>query len=99
MNDHLQNKPDIGLSGPIEFYYIDEKSKPPYVIGALLCDRIIEKEGKDGLLKGFQNYGSNGGFLDYLNKNILDNKSLNKVLKDKIHSLSKDKKFDNKLGI
>lgn len=99
VNEYLQSNPHIDLSDPFEFYYMDEKTNPQYVIGALLCDLIIEKEGKDGLLKAFQNYGSNEELLDYLNKNILDNKSLNKVLKDKIHSLSKDKKYDNKLGI
>ena len=99
MNEYLQSHPHIDLSNPFEFNYIDEETNPQYVIGALLCDLIIEKEGKDSLLKVFQNYGSNEELLDYLNKNILDNKSLNKVLKDKIHTLSKDKKFDNKLGI
>lgn len=99
VNEYLQSHPHIDLSNPFEFNYIDEETNPQYVIGALLCDLIIEKEGKDGLLKVFQNYGSNEELLDYLNKNILDNKSLNKVLKDKIHTLSKDKKFDNKLGI
>lgn len=78
---------------------MDNETNPQYVIGALLCDLIIEKEGKNGLLKVFQNYGSNEELLDYLNKNILDNKPLNKVLKDKIHILSKEKKFENKLGI
>lgn len=99
VNEYLQSHPHIDLSNPFEFNYIDEETNPQYVIGALLCDLIIEKEGKDGLLKVFQNYGSNEELLDYLNKNILDNKSLNKVLKDKIHTLSKYKKFDNKLGI
>src|SRR5690606_24444678 len=99
VNEYLQSHPHIDLSNPFEFNYIDEETNPQYVIGALLCDLIIEKEGKDGLLKVFQNYGSNEELLDYLNKNILDNKSLNKDLKDKIHTLSKDKKFDNKLGI
>ncbi|MDO5635805.1 MAG: hypothetical protein Q4G18_00955 [Myroides sp.] len=99
VNEYLQSNPHIDLSDPFEFYYMDEKTNPQYVIGALLCDLIIEKEGKDGLLKAFQNYGSNEELLDYLNKNILDNKSLNKVLKDKIHILSKEKKFENKLGI
>lgn len=99
VNEYLQSNPHIDLSDPFAFYTMDNETNPQYVIGALLCDLIIEKEGKDGLLKAFQNYGANEELLDYLYKNILDNKSLNKVLKDKIHTLSKDKKFENKLGI
>ena len=99
VNKYLQSHPHIDLSDPFAFYTMDNETNPQYVIGALLCDLIIEKEGKNGLLKVFQNYGSNEELLDYLNKNILDNKPLNKVLKDKIHILSKEKKFENKLGI
>lgn len=78
---------------------MDEETNPQYVIGALLCDIIIEKKDKEGLLKVFEKYDTDEDLLNYLNKEILnDNESLNDVLRERIHTFSKDKKFKNSLG-
>lgn len=99
VENYLKTNKEVDLSNPFDFYFMDEETNPQYVIGALLCDIIIEKKGKEGLLKVFEKYGTNEELLNYLNKEILnDRESLNDVLRERIHTLSKDKKFKNRLG-
>jgi len=99
IDNYLKEHPEIDLSNPFDFYFMDEETNPQYVIGALLCDIIIEKKDKEGLLKVFEKYDTDEELLNYLNKEILnDNESLNDVLRERIHTFSIDKKFKNRLG-
>jgi hypothetical protein len=46
VNEYLSLHNEIDLSKPFEFYKLDEKTNPQYVIGAVLCDLILEKVEK-----------------------------------------------------
>ena len=46
VNECLQKNKQIDLSKPSDFYSLDEMTNPQYVVGAVLCDLIIEKGGK-----------------------------------------------------
>lgn len=99
IDNYLKANPEIDLSNPFDFYFMDEETNPQYVIGALLCDLIIERKGKGGLLEAFKNYSTNEQLLNHLNKDILfENESLNDVLKERIYLISKNNKFKNRLG-
>lgn len=99
IDNYLKANPEIDLSNPFDFYFMDEETNPQYVIGALLCDLIIERKGKNGLLETFKNHSTNEELLDHLNKEILfENESLNGVLKERINLISKNNKFKNRLG-
>lgn len=99
IDNYLKANPEIDLSNPFDFYFMDEETNPQYVIGALLCDLIIERKGKNGLLETFKNHSTNEELLDHLNKEILfENESLNGVLKERINLISKNNKFENRLG-
>ncbi|SEH82100.1 hypothetical protein SAMN02927937_01613 [Paenimyroides aquimaris] len=99
VGNYLKTNKEVDLSNPFDFYFMDKETNPQYVIGALLCDIIIEKKGREGLLRVFENYGTDEELLNYLNKEILnDNESLNDVLRERIHTFSTNKKFKNRLG-
>ena len=99
INNYLKANPEINLSNPFDFYFMDKETNPQYVIGALLCDLIIERKGKNGLLETFNKYSTNEELLNHLNKDVLlENESLNDVLKVKMNLISKNNKFENRLG-
>jgi len=99
IDSYLKKHPEIDLSSPFDFYFMDDETNPQYVIGALLCDLIIERKGKNGLLETFKKYSTNEELLNHLNKDILfENESLNSVLKERIRLISKNNKFNNRLG-
>ena len=98
VNDYLNKHSAIDLSNPFDFYYMDEETNPQYVIGALLCDLIIERKNKQELINVFKNDGTDEALLDYLKKDVLKpSESLDQVLRNKIKNISQQKKFKNKL--
>lgn len=99
VDQYLKINKNIDLSDPFSFNYMDEETNPQYVIGALLCDLIIEKEGKEGLLDVFRTHTTDKELLEYFNNVIVrSDESLNELLRRKIHIFSTDKKLTNKLG-
>lgn len=56
LKDHLSRHPDMDLSQHLETYknyYIQEDTNVPYVIGALLCERVVRAAGREGLFDIF----------------------------------------------
>lgn len=49
LNAYLENYPDIDISNPNEFWYMDEATNPQYAIQALICHLVFEKLGIEGL--------------------------------------------------
>lgn len=99
VDHYLEANNELDLSNPFDFHFMDEQTTPHYVIGAILCDLIVEKNGKNGLLDVFQNYKSNEELPYYLNNVVLDkDQSLDAVLREKIHLFTKGGKFKNRLG-
>lgn len=98
VNEYLEKNKEIDLSKPSNFYSLDEKTNPQYVIGAILCDIILEKGGKDLLIKAFQSTESDEKLMDFFKKYILaKNENLNDKIRKKIYEISKKDDFKNRL--
>ncbi|MFC7348209.1 hypothetical protein ACFQO9_15940 [Chryseobacterium zhengzhouense] len=98
VNEYLEKNKEISLSKPFDFYKLDENTNPQYVIGGLLCDLIIERQGKNGLIEAFKNTKSDEEFLQFLQSKVLKkNENLNDVLRKKIKEISKTDEFPNRL--
>ena len=54
MSRYLNDHPEIDLTAHINTYQqelIDGETSVPYMVGALLCERILRSHGKAGLLQ------------------------------------------------
>jgi hypothetical protein len=51
VNEYLLQHQDIDLNEFTEFYSMDSKTNPQYVIGAIICDEAMRKGGVDKLKK------------------------------------------------
>lgn len=97
-NDYLEQNKHIDLSKPFDFYKLDDKTNPQYVIGGLLCDLIIERKCKSGIIDAFKNTKSDEELIQFLQSKILKkNENLNDVLRKKIKEISKIGEFPNRL--
>ncbi|WP_417428940.1 hypothetical protein [Halpernia sp.] len=91
---YLKENIGINLSKPFDFYKLDEKTNPQYVIGAVICELILEKGGKKELINAFRNTKTDEDLIKYLKTNILrENENLNTVLRNKISEISKLDEF------
>jgi len=98
MNEYLEKNKEIDLSKPGDFYSLYEKTNPQYVIGAILCDIILEKGGKDLLIKAFQSTESDEKLMDFFKKYILaKNENLYDKIRKKIYEISKKDDFKSRL--
>ena len=98
VNEYLEKHQEINLSKPFDFFELDENTNPQYVIGAVLCDLILEKGGKAELISAFNSTKTDEDFLRYLNSKILKkNENLNSVLRRKISKTAKKDNFQNNI--
>ena len=98
VNEYLEKHQEINLSKPFDFFELDENTNPQYVIGAVLCDLILEKGGKAELISAFNSTKTDEDLLRYLNSKILKkNEDLNTVLRKRIEKIAKKDNFPNKI--
>lgn len=100
VNEYLLLHKEIDLSKPFDFYKLDEKTNPQYVIGALLCDLILEKGGKKELISAFQKTKTDVDLLNFLKNEIFKkNADMNVILRKKITEISNKNKFPENLQL
>jgi RNAse (barnase) inhibitor barstar len=98
VNEYLEKHHKINISKPFDFFELDENTNPQYVIGAVLCDLILEKGGKAELISAFNSTKTDEDLLRYLNSKILKkNEDLNTVLRKRIEKIAKKDNFPNKI--
>ncbi|MEC5395994.1 hypothetical protein [Bergeyella sp. RCAD1439] len=98
VNEYLQKHQEINLSKPFDFFELDENTNPQYVIGAVLCDLILEKGGKEELISAFKSTKTDEDLLIYLNTKILyNNENLNALLRKRIEKIAKKDIFPNRI--
>lgn len=99
VNKYLLENKQIDLSTPTSFNQLDDNTNPQYVIGALLCDLILEKGGKVELINAFKNTKTEKDLINYFNSKILKkNVNLNELLRKKINKISEEIDFPNRLN-
>lgn len=100
VNEYLLLHKEIDLSKPFDFYKLDEKTNPQYVIGAVLCDLILEKGGKKKLISAFQKTKTDVDLLNFFKNEIFKNNAdMNVVLRKKITEISNKNKFPENLKL
>ena len=98
VNAYLKKHKELDLSQPSTFYKLDEFTNPQYVIGAVLCDAILEKGGRKKLIDAFRNTKTDEDLIQYFKFNILKkNEDLNTLIRKKIEKYSIENNFPNKL--
>ena len=96
VNEYLKNHPEIDLNKPNEFWKLDEETNPQYVIGALICDLAIEKDGIKMLKDILNNSKTDEELLSFIEKELKIKKGgLNNYLRKKIEIISNENKFSN----
>jgi hypothetical protein len=96
VNEYLKNHPEIDLNKPNEFWKLDEETNPQYVIGALICDLAIEKDGIKMLKNILNNSKTDEELLNFIEKELKIKKGgLNNYLRKKIEIISNENKFSN----
>lgn len=96
VNDYLKKNKEINLSKPFDFYSLDDATNPQYVIGAILCDLIVEKGGKKLLINAFNNTKTDEDLIKFLDKNITPkNENLDQKIRKKINQISNKNNFPN----
>lgn len=58
LKNYLIENPDFDLAvyvEPYEYKYIDNETSVPYMVGALICEHILRKHGKEKLFEFFEN--------------------------------------------
>lgn len=96
VNEYLKDHPEIDLNKPNEFWKLDEETNPQYVIGALICDLAIEKDGVKVLKKILKNSKTDEELLNFIEKELKIKKGgLNNYLRKKIEIISNENKFSN----
>ena len=100
MNEYLSLHNEIDLSKPFEFYKLDENTNPQYVIGAVLCDLILEKGGKKELISAFQKTKTDDELLFYLKSKIFrKGADINIILRKKIAEIVRKNEFPENLNL
>lgn len=95
VNEYLKNHPEIDLNKPNDFWKLDEETNPQYVIGALICDIAIEKDGINMVKKILNNSKSDEDLLNFLEKEFKIKKGeLNNYLRKKVEKISNENKFN-----
>ena len=93
VSEYLQQHPEIDLSKFTEFYTMDSETNPQYVIGAILCDLIIQHSGKTGLIDAFNNTENDEKLYRLITAITgLSGEDLNQFLRDAIGGYSKNNK-------
>ncbi|WP_300670207.1 hypothetical protein [Soonwooa sp.] len=96
VNEYLKKNKEINLSKPFDFYSLDNATNPQYVIGAILCDLILEKGGKKLLINAFNNTKTDEDLIKFLDKNIITkNENLNQKIRKTIDQISNKNNFPN----
>lgn len=49
LNEYIVKHPDINITNPMEFYYMDERTNPQYTIQAFICHLVYSEKGISGL--------------------------------------------------
>jgi len=49
LNEYIEKHPDINITNPMEFYYMDEITNPQYTIQAFICHLVYSEKGISGL--------------------------------------------------
>ena len=100
VNEYLSLHNEIDLSKPFEFYKLDENTNPQYVIGAVLCDLILEKGGKKELISAFQKTKTDDELLFYLKSKIFrKGADINIILRKKIAEIVRKNEFPENLNL
>lgn len=95
VNQYLKSHPEIDLNKPNEFWKLDEETNPQYVIGALICDLAIEKDGIKMLKNILNNSKTDEELLNFIEKELKVKKGeLNNYLRKKIEKISNENKFN-----
>lgn len=98
VNLHLEKNKEISLARPFDFYKLDENTNPQYVIGGLLCDLIIERKGKNGLIEAFTETKTDDELIQFLKTKVLKkNEVLDDLLRKRIKEISDSNYFPNRL--
>lgn len=63
---YIKDKPELDISNPIKFQYIDDKSNPQYVLGAIIIRYTITKYGFPKVLKLLQYSKKQNSFPDVI---------------------------------
>ena len=49
LNEYITKHPDTNITNPMEFYYMDERTNPQYIIQAFICRLVFSEKGINGL--------------------------------------------------
>ena len=49
LNEYIAKHPDTNITNPMEFYYMDERTNPQYIIQAFICHLVFSEKGINGL--------------------------------------------------
>ncbi|MFD2600358.1 hypothetical protein ACFSQ3_15495 [Sphingobacterium corticis] len=96
--NYLKENPEFDLSNFTDFKNLDSQTNPQYVIGAILCDLILEKTSKQGLISLLQDSQSDELLYDRITSALDINKDqLNDFLRNRISKLSTAQDSPNRL--
>lgn len=98
VNSFLIDNPQIDLSNFIEFTQLDNETNPQYVIGAIVCELILEKKGKEGLIQFFKHSKNDNLLYQQLTEMLnIDKKDLDSLLRSKIDQISQSGTFTRRI--
>ena len=94
VDEYLLKHKDIDLNSFTEFYSMDSKTNPQYVIGAILCDEALRKGGVDKLKKMLHAGATDEQLIDVIHKELgIMPTDLNTFFRGRISELARMKTF------
>ena len=95
VNEYLEKHPEIDLTGITNFYQLDSKTNPQYVIGAIICHVALQKGGITKLKELLASGGKDEDLLTFLSTDLgIPEKDINPYLRKTINALAKADSFN-----
>jgi hypothetical protein len=95
VNEYLVHHQDIDLNEFTEFYSMDSKTNPQYVIGAIICDEALRKGGMEKLKKILNGGLTDEQLVETIHKELgISPDDLNSFFRTRISELAKSESFN-----
>ena len=95
VDEYLVQHQDIDLNEFTEFYSIDSKTNPQYVIGAVICDEALRKGGMEKLKKMLNAGSTDEELIETIHKELgIAPTDLNSFFRSRISELAKMQSFN-----
>ena len=95
VDEYLSKHQDIDLNEFTEFYSMDSKTNPQYVIGAVLCDEALKKGGVEKLKKMLSPGSADEEITETIQRELeISPTDLNSFFRTRISELAKLQSFN-----